>query len=96
MKTVIFYSLILIFITTKLSLFGQNNPNKIIKDVTSSSIVHSKNNDVIIINENNTIDILGQKARFITFSITKKQNQFKNRTGCGLYYIYCRNVHYYC
>jgi len=83
MKTIIFYSLILIFITTKLSLFGQNNPTKIIKDVTSSSIVHSKNNDVIIINENNTIDILGQKARFITFSITKKI-KFKVLNSAGV------------
>jgi hypothetical protein len=70
MKTIIVY--FLIFITTKLSLFGIINPNELINDVSISSIVHSKNNDVIIINESNTIDIRGGKARFIVFSITKK------------------------
>ena len=72
MKIVIFYSLILILITTNLSLFGQNNSTELINDDSISSILQSKKNDVIIINENNTINIIGQQAYEIYLSITKK------------------------
>lgn len=66
MKTIILYFLVLIFISTHLSLFGQNNPN-----------------ELVIINESNTIDISGQKASSITFSITKKM-KFKVLNSVGI------------
>ncbi|MCD4747153.1 MAG: hypothetical protein K8R58_12725 [Bacteroidales bacterium] len=83
MKTNNFYFLIFIFIITHISLLGQSIPNEFIDGVSASSIKHSANNDVKIINENNTIEITGRKASFIKFSITKKI-KFKVLTLAGV------------
>ncbi len=72
MKTVLVYFSIFILTTLQLFVFGQDNPNEQINSVSTPSVEHSGNQDVIILSEKNTIDIFGQKLHFISFSITKK------------------------
>ena len=83
MKTIILNFLILI--TIQLSLFG-NNQNELIDDVFAPSVMHSKTIGAIIINENNSIDIIGRKSAYIIYSITKKMKiRILDSTGIGRY-----------